>query len=382
MQIEQKQWTVKGGWQSFGVNHLVGAPQLVLVFGAVDLIPVPDRYAEISQMYPGAHVLMCSTAGEILGTTVSEQSLALTALYFEKTTLNIVALPIAKSDESMAVGQALAGVLPKEGLAHVMVFSDGLKANGTDLVAGLVENLPKTVAVTGGLVGGGNKFEHTFIGLDEVPQEGKIVAIGFYGNELRVRYGAVGGWDVFGPKRLITKAKKNVLYELDNRPALALYKEYLGEKANELPGSGLLFPLSLDIKNESDNQLGTVRTILAVDETEQSITFAGDMPEGVMAQMMKANFDRLIGGAADAASMVLDDKVVPSLAILISCVGRKLVLNDRIEEETEAVQRVLGSSVTMTGFYSYGELSPFTPTQQQCRLHNQTMTITTFSEIE
>ena len=281
MQIEQKQWTAETGWHAFADSAPVTAPQLVLVFGAVDLVPKPEHFGEIRAMYPGARILMCSTAGEILGTTVSEHSLALTAVHFDKTTLEFATTDIAQSDMSAAAGKSLADALPKENLTHVMIFSDGLKVNGTDLVTGLTSNLPETVAVTGGLVGGGNEFQHTFAGLDAVPQEGKVIAIGFYGNDLKVRYGAVGGWDAFGPKRMITKATKNVLYELDNQPALALYKEYLGEKAVELPGSGLLFPLSLDLETEAGDGAGGVRTILAVNEADQSNTFAGAIPENI-----------------------------------------------------------------------------------------------------
>lgn len=376
MQIAQKQWLPKAGWQNFpSLSVDIERPDLVLVFGAVDLVPVPERFAEVRAMYPEARIIMASTAGEILGTTVEEGSLSLTALKFDTTSIRLVASMIKDAEESHQVGNALAQDLLGDGLAHVMVFSDGLHVNGTDLVQGMTEKLPKEVAVTGGLVGGGNDFKHTYVGLDEVPRENNIVAIGFYGTGLKVSYGAMGGWDPFGPGRVITKSKKNVLYELDHQPALALYKEYLGEKAKELPGSGLLFPLSLTIGDQE-----VVRTILAVDEAEQSITFAGDMPEGAQAQLMKANFERLISGASDAAEMVARGKEAPELAILISCVGRKLVLKERAEEEVEAVKIAFGEQAVLTGFYSYGEISPATPTENQCRLHNQTMTITTLSE--
>ena len=155
----------------------------------------------------------------------------------------------------------------------------------------------------------------------------------------------------------------------------------MGEKAKELPGSGLLFPLSLGISGK-DGTVQVVRTLLAVNEADQSMTFAGDMPEGVKAQLMKANFERLVGGASGAASMIKkEEKATAELAILISCIGRKLVLKERIEEETEAIRQVFGPNTALAGFYSYGEISPGTPTSNQCQLHNQTMTITTFTEM-
>jgi hypothetical protein len=203
--------------------------------------------------------------------------------------------------------------------------------------------------------------------------------VGFYGDRLRVGYGSLGGWDAFGPERLVTRAEGNVLYELDGRSALQLYKEYLGKHAAGLPATGLLFPLSV---RTADQETAVVRTILAVDEDAESMTFAGDIPSGSYARLMKANFNRLLDGAEGAATTCRDalPGSDPTLAILISCVGRKLVLKQRVEDEVEAVREVLGDGPALTGFYSYGEISPFTP-GAKCELHNQTMTITTISEV-
>jgi hypothetical protein len=213
---------------------------------------------------------------------------------------------------------------------------------------------------------------------DSVPAHDAISALGFYGARLEISFGSLGGWDSFGPERLITKSKGNVLYELDGQPALGLYKKYLGEQASGLPATGLFFPLS--IRNKRDG-IPTVRSFLAVDESAQSLIFTADIPEGAYARLMKANFDRLIEGAAGAAqaSCRKGETTDPDLSILISCVGRKMVLKQRIEEEVEAVREVLGQRTAMAGFYSHGEISPFSP-GERCQLHNQTMSLTTFSE--
>ncbi len=379
MHIEQKLWTSKDGWVTQG-STLTDSPQLVLVFGGRVEIQMEEHFHILKEWYPDAKIVLCSTAGEILGTRVRDNSLSVTAIHFQKSTVHFVQTTIADVKESEAKGREIAEALPTEDLMHVMVFCDGLIVNGTALVAGLTAGLPKTVAVTGGLVGDGSNFARTVVGLDEMPKEKNIVLIGFYGSSLKVGYGSLGGWDTFGPDRTITRSSGNVLYELDGKPALALYKEYLGEQASELPGAGLLFPMRLQISADN-SAVEVVRTLLAVDEKEQSMTFAGDMPEGVIATLMKANFDRLIDGASGAAKMSEESLGISAeLAILVSCVGRKLVLKDRIEEETEAVQSILGQSVAMAGFYSYGEVCPTTPTEKQCHLHNQTMTITTFNE--
>ncbi|MBW3655984.1 MAG: FIST C-terminal domain-containing protein [Gemmatimonadetes bacterium] len=279
---------------------------------------------------------------------------------------------------SRHAGRALAGSLDPEGLRHVLVLSDGLRVNGSDLVQGLSERLPPDVAATGGLSADGSRFERTLVGVDGEVAEGMVAAVGFYGAALRVGYGSLVGWDPFGPERVITRSRGNVLYELDGCSALQLYRRYLGEHAAELPASGLLFPLSL---RTAPGEAGVVRTILAVDEAEQSVTFAGDVPEGAMARLMKANFERLIDGATGAARTSGQGIRSGSaqLALLISCVGRKLILKQRTEEEVESVRDVLGRRAVLAGFYSYGEISPFSASTR-CELHNQTMTVTTFAE--
>ena len=379
MITEQRMWTKGKGWEIISNNNLKDNAQLVFLFGDSTLLKAPQNFSEVKEFYPNAHIVSGSTAGEIIGTQVLDYSLVVTAINFTNTPLQFAKSKIQKMEDSLTVGETLANALSKEGLVHVMVFSDGLRVNGTNLVKGLIGKLPKEVAVTGGLVGDQDRFKETFVGLDSVPEQDNLAVIGFYGTHIKIGYGSMGGWDPFGPERLVTKSKDNVLYELDGQSALELYKKYLGDQAKELPASGLLFPLSLRIEGK---KTGLVRTILAVSDQDGSMTFAGDIPEGSYVRLMKANFERLIDGASGAANMSHEafGGSSPELAILISCVGRKLVLKQRVEEEVESVRDKLGQTTTITGFYSYGEISPVSPTEKQCELHNQTMTITTFSE--
>jgi hypothetical protein len=260
----------------------------------------------------------------------------------------------------------------------LFLLSEGLTVNGSDLIRGLKSQLPEAVTLTGGLAGDGTKFQETLVLWNDRIDCNLIAAVGFYGDRLQVGYGSLGGWKTFGPKRVITKSQGNVLYELDGQSALELYKKYLGDHAAGLPATGLLFPLSLQA---DDGDRSVVRTILAVDEVAQSLTFAGDVPEGNIVQLMQANLDRLVDGAIDAAQASLEatPSDEPELAILISCVGRKLVLKQRVEEEIEGVREVIGHRAALTGFYSYGEIAP-AEFGQSCQLHNQTMTITTLME--
>ena len=378
MKTEQRIWTQGAGWTQSQCASLSDAANLVLVFGGSSHFKDPAHFAEIQAAYPWAHIMGCSTAGEISGTSVSDNTIVATAIMFEHTELQVAQVRIDDVRSSLEAGAKLARALPQDGLVHVFVLSDGLKINGSELVMGMREHLPDHVAMTGGLSGDGAQFAHTYVCLDGPPEEGTIAALGLYGSRLKVGFGSLGGWDPFGPERLITRAEGNVLYELDGQSALSLYKTYLGEHASGLPATGLLFPLSV---RTSEIKSGLVRTILGINEETQSLTFAGDVPLGSYARLMKANFERLIDGAHDAAVASYEGvgSTSPDLALLISCVGRKLVLKQRIEEEVESVRDVLGERTVLTGFYSYGEISPFRPSAK-CELHNQTMTITTISE--
>ena len=379
MNIEQLSWTASGGWTpTAGPIHLMESANLVLVFGGTDSLQHDDQLSWLRDTYPRAFVFGCSTAGEILDTTVRDDTITATAVQFEHTPLRHAVVELSETNSSRHAGERLAEALPHEDLSHVFVLSDGLSLNGTELVEGLASQLPDGVGISGGLAGDGGRFETTLVVSDGIARCGAVGGIGFYGPALRVGCSSLGGWDPFGPERVVTRSEGNVLYELDGKSALALYKEYLGDQAEGLPGTGLLFPLSM---RTAGRETPFVRTILGVDEDEQSLTFAGDIPQGAYARLMKANFDRLIDGAIGAArgTKSSDADPSPELAVLISCVGRKMVLKQRVEEEVEGVREVLGESTTLAGFYSYGEISPFTP-NARCELHNQTMTITTLSE--
>ena len=352
--------------------------QLVIGFGSSALVSQEKSFKDIKNKFPKAKITLCSSAGEIYENEVLDDSISLVALQFHSTTLQTSEINIQDFDSSYEAGKTLIMNLPQENLKFVFVLSDGGKVNGSELVKGMNFSKNKNVLITGGLAGDGTNFENTYVGLNQVPQTGKIIAVGFYGDNLVLSHGSFGGWESFGLERTATKSVENVLYEIDGKSALSLYKTYLGKFADELPGSALLFPLSVKF---DDHEESIVRTILSIDNENQSITFAGDIPVGSKIKFMKANFDRLIDAASDAANSCLEmEKIKPKLALLISCVGRKLIMPNRIDEEIEAISEIFGNGTLLSGFYSYGEISPLNP-MANCELQNQTMTITGINEI-
>jgi len=377
MQLETLSFEASTGW-SQPLPPLDSEATLVITFGDPSFGDSPQPLGELKRAYPNSHLLGCSTSGEIHGPSIREGSLSVAVVKFERTHLRSAFSSVAGAVESYQAGRDIAQQLAASDLKAVFVLSDGLLVNGSELVRGINEVLPAGVSITGGLAGDGDRFGKTWNLLHGVPHSGIVSAVGFYGESVCISHDSKGGWDIFGPERKVTRSSGNVLYELDGRPALQLYKDYLGDRAAGLPATGLLFPLALRSKTGDEKQL--VRTILAIDEVNQSMTFAGDIPEGSMAQLMRTNFDRLVDGASDAAMVTLHQKkdVGELLSLVISCVGRRLVLGERTEEEVEAVLEILPAGTKQIGFYSYGEISSCM--DGTCDLHNQTMTLMTIGE--
>lgn len=383
MKIQQWHY-FSGQWKNnFTDQHFDQAQvQLVLAFGEPALSIDQELFNFLKIRFPKAHIVISSTAGEISDTEVFDNSMVITAIQLENTSIRCSIANIQTHSNSYEIGKHLMNKLLASDLSAVFVISDGTYINGSELVAGLNETsvmYGKHIPITGGLAADGPRFGKTYVGLNQIPTAGEVVAIGFYGTSIRIGHGSFGGWDEFGTERVITRSDKNILYEIDNKNALDLYMEYLGSYKNELPGSALLFPLSIKEPNCDEH---VVRTILSINEEEKSMSFAGNLPEGSTVRFMKANFDRLIDGSSIAAQKAFTSlsDTKPELIILISCVGRKLILQDRTDEEVEAVRKIFGRTSPLSGFYSYGEISPFNPLSK-CELHNQTMTITTFCEV-
>lgn len=376
MKVVQAQYT-QNDWKYFQPKQKLNNP-LVLVFAERCLLQQNKIIASIKKEFPYQHIIFGSTAGEIVGNQVYDNSVSVTAIEFEKSFFKISRANIlAHHQDSFELGKALFEQLPKENLQHIFIISEGSFVNGSALINGLEENNTQNIKISGGLCGDNERFEKTLVAYNETPKEGEVAIIGLYGDSLEVTASSCGGWMPFGPERTITKSKDNILYEIDGLPALDLYKKYLGEKALDLPHSALLFPLNIKAEGK---YLPVVRTILNIDEDEKSMIFAGDIPEQSKVQLMMASVDAIVVGAGEAAKKAMQNqKNKPQIALLVSCIGRKLVMAQRTEEEVEEVLDIIGAQTLTTGFYSYGEIAPF-QSQDSCELHNQTMTLTLISE--
>lgn len=352
-------------------------PQLVLAFGSVAALQAGAP--ALSQAFKGAQIAGCSTAGEISRNGVTDGSLVVTAIHFQSCEVVQISTELRGMDDSAAAGRRLAQGFKPEGLRALMIFGQGVQINGSAVVVGMAEVVGSEIPIAGGLAGDGGAFSQTWVLDNQGLSSNRLVCIGLYGSALRFSHGSFGGWSPFGPARKVTRCDSNVLYELDGESALAVYKRYLGEHAKSLPASGLLFPFSM--LGQDQNELGLIRTILGVNEVDGSLTLAGNIDQEGYLRLMHASTDALVDGAATAAQSAWSQQTQTDevFALLVSCVGRKLVMGGRVEEEVEAVAEVFGQRTMLTGFYSYGEIGPF-GSRPECKLHNQTMTITCLSE--
>lgn len=351
---------------------------LILGFGSKSLVADGELNNLLTEKYPTAEILLCSTAGEIAYNSVYDESAVITVISFEKTTLKTASLNLDGFKDSFELGKSLIQQFDTNGLTSILILSDGLLVNGSQLVGGMeVGNLGK-VLITGGLAGDGTQFDNTLVGLNGIPKIGTVAAVGFYGEHIDVRSSSVSGWDVFGPERVVTRANGTELYEIDNSSAVDLYKIYLGPYIDDKTNSTLLFPLAVKLPGRPNY---IARSILSVSHEKNCMIFSGDIPEGSTVRFMKANFEKLIDAADQAAKEISGDDSTysPELAILISCVGRRIILGKQVEEEVGVVSDYFTDKTAIVGFYSYGEISPQLNVGP-CQLHNQTMTITTFNE--
>jgi hypothetical protein len=363
------------------LKELVGLePQLVLVFGFTEHFADPVLHQSLRANFPQAQCVGCTTAGEIAPSGVVNHTSVVTAIRFEHTAFKVATAPLDSMEKSFEAGASLASKLKSSALKAVLVFGQGVAINGSGMIEGMVSQLGAGMPITGGLAGDDGAFVKTFVLSNEGVSTDHIVGIGFEGEKLHFSHGSFGGWKPFGPTRKVTRCVGNILYELDGEPALDVYKRYLGDYAKDLPGSGLLFPF--EMLSDARESLGQIRTILGVNEADGSLVLAGVInPDGYL-RLMHAHTNDLVDGAETAANSTIEnvgEVQGQALGLLVSCVGRKLVMGGRVDEEVEAVQDILGDNAVLCGFYSNGEICPGYQLEA-CSLHNQTMTITYLAE--
>lgn len=382
MLIRQESVDSKTALKDLPSTSPLASANLVLVFGSVKRFSEGKLQGFLKLRYPTAQVVGCTTSGEISPNGVFDDSIQITAIQWEKTVQRVAQTKMSGMQSSFEAAAGLAKQLKADTLRTVLVISDGLNVNGSELLKGF-QSVLGDIPIVGGLAGDGGAFVKTLQLYNDTVSDNLVIAVGLYGNALITSSGALGGWKPYGPPRTVTKSEKNVVFEMDGKPALPLYRMYIGEAFSKgLPGTGLKFPLA--VIEEGKRDVEKIRTLLAIDAKNNSLTFAGNVEEGETVRLCQTNHDRLVDGAGAAANLVMDGLSAnktnqTGLALCVSCVGRKGVMAELVGDEIKLVQQILGPQTSLTGFYSYGELAP-RPNTTDSVLHNQTMTIGYLSE--
>lgn len=355
-------------------------PSVVFMFASPSIIRDDTSKQQIMKFAADVPLFGCSTAGEISNDGFSSEGISAIAVRFENTEIKIAKHRLNGTENSFAIGEKLALDLKTDQLRGIILLGPGTNINGSAIIEGMRSKLSSDIMLSGGLAADGWDFNETYTFCDGDIYSDTAIALGLYGDDVVISCGSNGGWRPFGPARRVTKSVGNVLHELDGKPALQLYKHYLGDKAKLLPGSGISYPFAI-LRNDRSTT-GLIRSALDINHNEETLILAGDIPQGCQVCLMHADSDALAEGAAQAASEALrthkgnDDN---GFALLVSCMGRRDVMGIDVDEEIERAIDVFPTDTAIGGFYSYGEICSYTGTGRT-ELHNQTMTITYITE--
>jgi hypothetical protein len=331
----------------------------------------------ISNAVKTSKLVGCTTDGEVSGNGFNMDSAILAGVVSKKLSFDVASVANLSADSESA-GRTLAQKLPST-VKYILLFSDGITGNGCALLRGMQSILDPGIPICGGTAADGNRFQQTFQFVNNQVLTDAAVAIGFSG-EFQIGFGIGSGWSPVGIGRTVTKANGTILYELDNEPALEVYKRCLGKHAEKLPGVGVEYPLALIEEKYScmihDYYPFLLRATMAVYPQDGSIKFAGEIPQGTVVRLTCGDHQAILEATRRAVNQAKFDlgQAKPALAFLFSCMARKIILGRHIRDEIQIIKDELGPGVPIVGFYSYGEYSPI-KLGAPSLLHNETASI-------
>ena len=343
---------------------------LIIIFGNKDKEVVP-----IINNFPQSKIIGCSSGGEICKDFYTlNDSLVISVIQFEKSSLTTVTVDINNYDDSFSKGKEIFSALQDENLKGIITFAPGLTINGTKFVAGL-SSTKGACTICGGLAGNSDITE-TFIYSNKGKELDKAVAVGVYGEDVEVFSSAYSGVAPISLEREITLAKDNIVFEIDNMTAYEFYCKYLPDslEISQDNFNSLSFQFPLSIADNLNIDEDTVRTPIGLNITNGSIIFSGEFTTGDKVRLLRATTDRFIEGANKACRNLYSEiGNRENLVIAVSCVGRRSVLRDYIDDEIVTMKNIVSHHGTLCGFYSFGEISD--RTNNYSVFHNQTMNL-------
>ncbi|MBI4815565.1 MAG: FIST C-terminal domain-containing protein [Deltaproteobacteria bacterium] len=349
-------------------KRLEGAtPSAGLVFCGIDY-DHQEVLRQIRSRYPALELIGCTTDGEVSSDLAFTHESVLVVLFasdvvqFRSGVGRTISTAPDRAGREAVLNAGMDGQTP----ALVFVVADGLTSSGDAVVAGLQAALTDRVPIVGGMAGDKRRVKGTYqLRGDEVLRD-SVAILAAYG-PLYSAFGVESGWEPLGKRVMVTDAERNVVRQIDSRPALDFYRHYMGSytRGDVLPA----YPLGVW---QDEGRRFHVRSPLFVDEATGTVTFSGEIPTGAEVQMMQVDRPRILEGskASIEASAGSFQGKKPEMVFVVSCTTRNEMLGTKTEEELESIRsRMPGTPIF--GFYAYGEIAPMQP-GEAARFHNET----------
>ncbi len=307
----------------------------------------------------------CTDAGEITNEGPTQKAVAVMAIAAPEVSF-YTGLGRGIKNGAREAGAAVAREVKTKAdkpLRAFIMFPDVLTGNGADIVRGVLDVLGPHFPVVGGAAGDDFLFEKTYQYRDDEVASGAVAGVGLAGT-FTIGIGVRHGWLPIGLPMKVTKAAGAVLHELDGKPAIHIYEDYFGQKADELRKEALArlaitYPLGLKIPEYAEEYL--IRDPITVDE-KGSITCAAEIPEGSEVRLMIGSKEKAVEAAQDAARHLMKefeiDHTRPKFALMFNCIAREKLFGQKANDEIQAVMKIIGPDVPLLGFYTYGEQAP------------------------
>ncbi len=360
------------GW-SKSFPDLDSENTLIVVFAAHEYCDSPQPLEELCNAFPQSKIIGCSTPVVVCDGALLEGAISVGIIRFKHTQIRLSYASVQAFEESRTAGQNLGKHLADAGLKGVLIFSDGVTTEATDLVRGLQEILPPNVTIAGGLASG-HTLDDTWILCDGELKRFHACAVGLIGNTVELTRATGGGWRLIGAECKATRTSGRTLFELDGEPAKDVYQRQVGSDVGfGLRKSATRYPLTVRLPSL---EMQIVRDVNSIDEESGAIELAGDIPEGVIVQVMTTTEDEILDGVDEAIERMRSKTILPqnnALAVCVSCAGRRTVLLEKTSEEAALAHDGLGHGIHQIGMYAFGEIS--TTSSGPPHVHNETITI-------
>ncbi|MBX2864116.1 MAG: FIST C-terminal domain-containing protein [Leptolyngbyaceae cyanobacterium MAG.088] len=346
---------------------------LVVVFAAHEYCNAPQPLEDLCNAFPKSKIIGCSTPVVVCDGALLEGTISVGVIRFKHTQIRLSYASVKSFEESRSAGQHLGKHLADVDLKGVLIFSDGVTTEATDLVQGLQEMLPPNVTITGGLASG-HTLDDTWMLCGGELKRFHACAVGFIGTTVELTRATGGGWRLIGKECKATRTSGRTLFELDGEPATDVYQRQVGSDVGfGLRESPTRYPLTIRLPRL---EMQIVRDVNSLDEASGAIELAGDIPEGVIVQVMTTTEDEILDGVDEAIERMRSKTILPqnnALAVCVSCAGRRTVLLSKTSKEAALTYDGLGHGIHQIGMYAFGEIS--TTSSGPAQVHNETITI-------